>query len=270
MKMAGKIYTLTTRHEQKMTPVGEPIVPGSVRDQRLPLSYAGAQNAYQTGQNPEVIPSECNLIIAARSTLVRTTHTLQNMLAGAGYNPDAKAVKWLPEDKRIGLECGYDFEFPGLPKYGAQNPAADNYVRAILTECFVPKGEDPRRPVMAALGYALLDSLISGIEEALPIARDGGKVLIAQATHAPIIDALDALLFDVVKVDKAGAVTLEGWPGHYAMGQYVAGTSNRELDSANPLFVFFPKQPSPVAKTLSLDDLKRTRERALDLSQGKF
>ena len=34
--------------------------------------------------------------------------------------------------------------------------------------------------------------------------------------------------------------------------------------------VFFPKQPSPVSKVLSLDDLKRTRDRALDLSQMKF
>ena len=275
------LHLLTTRHEAKMKPVGK-IIPGSVEDQRLPLSYEGAKNAYKTGQDSKVVPPGCGVVIAGRSTLVRTTQTLQQMLAGAGYNPDDTAsVQWQPESVETGLACGYNFEYPGLPAYSPQNPAADNYVKALLEQCFVPVDSDKTRPVMAAMGYALLNSMITGIETALPFVRDGGNVLVTQATHAPFIDALDAVLFDTVTIDAAGKGTVQepavgGWQGHYAMGEFIKGEIyqvNLGNIPTDPTFLINGKKgifKSGRSVLFSLDTLKKIRDKAYNLSLGKF
>lgn len=261
---------MVTRHEEKMKPV-EKVVPGSAEDQRLPLSMRGKQNAYRTGQDPQVVPPSCDLVIAARSTLMRTTETLQHMLSGAGYDVDSSVVQWQPERAETGLACGFDFSHPELPKYDPAPAPADAYVKTLLTDYFVPCDGDKTRPVMAAMGAALLDSMISGIEQALPCLRNGGSALFAQATHAPFIDALDAVLFDTVNTDIAtGCNTLENWPGHYAMGEYVVGGNCGPIENFSFLVQGKSIEGRWRTSTFSLDDLKRRRDVTGAMAIGKL
>jgi hypothetical protein len=243
--MKGEFQTTTTRHEAKMKPIGESPHPGDERDRRLPLSYAGMQNASETGENQKVIPKDCDLVIIDHSNLVRTTLTAMYMLAGAGYDPDESArtiseVIWNPEDERIGLANGMDFDHPAMPKYSPVNPGADNYVAGLLKNCWLPvAGDDENRPVAAKLVHALLGNKVKAIEFGLGEVKRGAHVLHLQATHAPYIDTLDAALFGTVQVyDGEADFDQENWPGHYAMGTFVTGRMIEGGTEDNPQFVF--------------------------------
>ncbi len=266
--MEGQLYFVTTRHEKKASaPGGVKIVPGGEIDQRLPLSWAGLQSAIRTGEAGQVVPKGFDGIVAYHSTLVRTRETLQGLFAGAGYDPDnANVVKWQAEDPRIGLACGADFEHPSFPKYAPDKASADAYVSHLLREHWGPNGPAGQRfPVMAGFAYALLDNLVGGIESALPQARDGAKVVVAQATHAPLIDALDAALYQTIVHSPAGIV-LSGFPGNYEMGMNISGKAAGNLNTDNPIFVF--KGHSQREAVLNLDDLKSTRDRLYTESDG--
>lgn len=267
--MVGSLYLLTTRHEEKMA--SGKIVPGSLEDQRLPLSYRGQMNAFKTGQNQEIVIPGCDLVIADRSTLVRTTMTLQHMLAGAGYNPDdAKQITWNREDNRIGLSAGANFQHAVLPGYKPTLPEADDYVRGTLTECWgLTHPEDPTRPVMADFAYALLDNTITAVTNLLPAVKQGAKALHVQATHAPIIDSLDAALYETVSVDHTGKATVTPfWPGHYAMGMFLTGRALADLDTDNPALEFTGKDQRQ--KIISLDKLKELRDLLVNHATGSF
>ena len=159
--MEGQLYTLTTRHEQKMAAM---VAPGSPEDQRLSLSYKGQQNAHNTGQNQAIVPPNFDVVIADRSTLVRTTQTLQHMLAGAGYNPDdANVVVWNPEDAGIGLANGMDFAHTELPLYAPTPTEARAYIERFLTKFWLPITSatvKEKRPVAAIMAYTLLNNTI--------------------------------------------------------------------------------------------------------------
>jgi hypothetical protein len=268
--MKGEFRTLDTRHEEKMIPIGGKPHPGDDRDRRLPLSYQGQQNAYKTGQNPDVIPKGFDIVVADRSTLVRTTMTGQHMFAGAGYDPDiADSVIWKPEDVRIGLANGMDFGHEVLPPYSPINPAADNYVSALLRETWLPVegGEESNRPVASALAFALLDNRIKTIEEYIPEVAKGAKVFHAQFIHAPYIDTLDAALFSTVNVQD-DAVTLNKWPGHYPMGEYI--TSKMVGKPEDPVFIIQGKNAQNGTERnlfCPLDALKAKRDHLYEISK---
>jgi hypothetical protein len=275
----GEFRTLDTRHDAKMKPVGGNPHPGDERDQRLPLSYAGMKHSYEVGQNPEIVPPNFDIVVVDRSTLVRTTLTAMQMLAGAGYNPDnEEEVTWKPEDERIGLANGMNFGHDVLPAYSPVNPGADNYVAGLLRNCWVPVegGEIEQRPVGSQLAYALLDNRIKAVTEHLAAVKDGAKVLHLQATHAPYIDTLDAALFGTVQVED-GHVTLDNktWPGHYAMGTFIKGRMLEGRTADNPVFEFdgIPDRHDLTGSTRvvvhSLDEMKVLRDGLYKLSEGK-
>lgn len=252
--------------------------PGDQRDQRLPLSIEGKKNARKTGA--QLIPGDYNIYVVDRSTLVRTTETAQWMLDGAGIDPDdGNRVIWQPEDPDIGLANGFDFGYPEpeLPKYAATLPRADDYVAAILERFWMPKkGDDYRlvvegrelvRPVMSRVAAALVGNRITAIETYLSEVQKGTKVFHLQATHAPIIDALDAAFFRTVTYsshDGVDRVSLdrEKWPGHYAMGSNLRGSLDADASRT-----WFNVQGQPFrdgrerSMGYTLDDLKVLREK---------
>lgn len=257
--MTGRIYLLTTRHEQKFKAPWDKIKAGSPEDQRAPLSVQGVKNAYATGKR--VLPKGCDVVLGYRSNLVRTTMTLQHMFDGAGYDAD-KDVQWAPEDGRIGL---VGFEHEEFPPYSHENPAADNYVAGVLTGFWKFKG-DPT-PVVSGVAFALLDNIVNGIETGLWRVRQGAeKVLVAQATHAPLIDSLDAVLYNTL-VETENGMELMGWPGHYKRGEFMFGENVGGI-SDNPHFLLEAKNGRK--KAISLDDLKKLREKTFHTSVGFF
>ena len=239
----GILFTLDARHEDKMKPVlpeGVKMRPGDEYDRRLPLSYKGQQNAFKTGRSIAGIPNNVDIIIIDRSDLVRTTMTAQHMLAGAGYDPDGKDGKstiiWKPEDPRIGLANGMDFQ-SGLPDYKPTLPEADDYVKGMLRHFWTPQeGAEASRPVASRVAYALVDNRIRAIEELLPEVRKGATAFHLQFTHAPLIDSLDAALFGTVRVDVEGQANFNEaiFTGHYAMGMSIRGETLGAVTDKNP------------------------------------
>lgn len=240
----GILFTLDARHEDKMKPVlreGVTMRPGDEYDRRLPLSYQGQQNAFRTGRSMAAIPKEADIVIVDRSDLVRTTMTAQHLLAGAGYDPDGKEGKstiiWKPEDNRIGLANGMDFQHPELPGYKPTLPEADDYVKGMLQHFWTPQeGAEISRPVASRVAYALVDNRIRAIEELLPEVRKGATAFHLQVTHAPLIDSLDAALFGTVRVDVDGRANFNEaiFPGHYAMGMFIGGETLGAVTDNNP------------------------------------
>lgn len=274
--MDGTFQSLDARHEKKMAPVGGSPHPGDLRDQRLPLSYQGKLDAQKTGK--ALLPANFDIYVVDRSTLVRTTETAQHMLYGVEVDPDdGKRVVWQPEDQDIGLACGFDFVHPDLPKYDTKLPAADDSVKGILTRFWMPQagdsykevveGRELTRPVMSRMAAALVRNRINALETYLPEIKKGGKVFHLQATHAPIIDALDAALFRTVQYSSHDGVDRvfldeEKWPGHYAMGFSIHGSLNG--DSTRD-FLQFHAQPFRDGRErvmgYTLDDLKVLHEK---------
>ncbi|MBI2112013.1 hypothetical protein HYT52_00555 [Candidatus Woesearchaeota archaeon] len=184
---------------------------------------------------------EADIVIVDRSDLVRTTMTAQHLLAGAGYDPDGKEGKstiiWKPEDNRIGLANGMDFQHPELPGYKPTLPEADDYVKGMLQHFWTPQeGAEISRPVASRVAYALVDNRIRAIEELLPEVRKGATAFHLQVTHAPLIDSLDAALFGTVRVDVDGRANFNEaiFPGHYAMGMFIGGETLGAVTDNNP------------------------------------
>lgn len=249
--MVGIIDALITRHGVKEK---VKVTPGSEEDKKVDLSDAGKEGCFEQGKRN--ISANYTLIDITSSDFLRAMRTAERMAAGAGYQTDISTYRQRAD---WGLS-GKNWEHSRVPPYGIEKAVADNFTQKMLTDLYFNKQDGA--PALADTSFALTDGLVQGIERALPLARSGERVLLLGATHATLIDALDSAIYDTLNVEGEN-VTFKDFPGHYAMGEFLSGSS---VD-LTPAFRFMAKGRE---KIVSLDYLKKARDIAYEHSQRKY
>lgn len=249
------IDILVLRHGKKEN---KKAVPGSEKDKRIDLSEEGKIDCFNQGNM--IIPSGVyQTLDVTVSNFLRTQRTAERMLAGAGYN---KNIDEYTRRADIGLSY-LNWKHPQVSEYGTEKKIADAHVLSALKYLYLPQ-EDKSISFMSKYAFALSDSLIQSAER-LTRANKEKNALIMIVTHGSIIDALDSLLYSTVSVEGK-KVEVNGFPGHYPMGEYIKGEIINN-SSPNPVLIFSGKGR---AITLEMNDLKSRRNQAYQHSQGNI
>lgn len=250
------IQGFVTRHGKKTEEVPDREF-GSLRDQRIVLSAAGAEQMRQQGSKL-VRPDFYTVLDTTTSPFARTRQSIYEMVVGAGYNPHQMARR---ERDELGFTVS-NWTTAGVPPYDPSQ--ADTYVQVFLRNFWMgPKRED-RAPVMAEHAFGLLDSLVTGIERVTPYVQSGENACVMIATHGTIIDMFDAAMYGTVQPQLKGPTVVRNFPGAYATGEAITF----ELDAMSQGLPFFKVNAKGREKILSLDDLKDFRETAYRNMQG--
>ncbi len=255
----GFIEGLVSRHGKKEYQIAEKFA-GSSEDKAIPLNAAGIEQMQAVGRD-NLKPNFYGILDTTTSPFARTRQSAHEMLTGAGYNPHCAART---EREDIGL-AACNWLAPGVPLYNPATEAA--YVGELLEQFWMGPQTEDRQPVLASFAYGLLDGLIQGIERVQPYVREGVNAAVLEVTHGPIIDTLDAAIFETVPMYMAESKgKIRNFPGNYSTGEVITFTS-AVANPTNPVFKFLGKERQ---KSLNLDDLKFLRDQVGRNAQGRF
>jgi len=248
------IDILLTRHGMKED---KKVVPGSDEDKKVDLSAEGKTKCYQSGLGViKPYPNYAHVFVAA-SDFLRTRRTAEMMLEAGHYKIDDSGLVAVVQRSDIGLSGGVNWKAHELPQYSDEGEAADNFRKVLLTDFYKPHDGRPDLPVMAKFAYALLDSLIGGVEAEMRKMKEmkDKNALVLVATHTPVIDAFGNSIYGSLIVNEQGETRVENFPGFFRMGEYIQGSILKIAD--DPCFIFHVKGNEMGYK---LSELKQMRD----------
>ncbi len=271
----NKIYVVLVRHEKKEARIPKP-EPGGLEDRtQVPLSADGRVDASASGRR-ELYDKGVRVAHIVHSGFLRTAQTAEAWLRGAGITEDPYAnadLFRIIADSEIGLS-GAKWDYPCFPPFGNDQEVLNTYVRHALGSHYLRSDEPPQHtgvvPVMARKAAAVLEHVVSGVEDVARRLQSGENGAVIVVTHGPIVDAATMTLNGGLKVvqlqDYVNRIELKPFVAHRE-GEYVVGT----LDlGGDPNEAWLALNIRGTEHARSMDFVKRLAAQTNMLAHGSF